>query len=520
MTVAAYTTDLLDIADMDSSGGTAVEPTTLWLAGRSPDEGDTDFPIQGTVHCSLTMNTTGKAGVLVPGNTGWSSGDYIFGWVIWLAPGAIATYAAGGLAMLLGDSASVFNVYYVGGKDFGSYPYGGWQNFAVDPEMTPDENAGSPSTFNYVGAGANVLSAVSKGSPLGCDAFRYGRGELRIVGGTSTDADATFEDAAAENDNNSNRWGLFQAIAGGYKMKGKLVIGYGGACDFTDANKNIVLDICDWVATDFTRIELTNVSSVITWTNISFSALGTNAKGEFEMMDNCTFIDVGGVFTDMSTFIFQSNADLTDRVFRRCGQITQGGASFTTCVFDESTAAVAMVVDSLTNLDKCIFNSSGTGHAINLGTIAASVSMNWKCFDYGYAAQGGTAANRTILVNVATSQTLTINKAAGTTSPTYYNTGAGSVVVQASISIYILVQNEAKTPLQTAYVYINDDDTGSAELNTTTDSNGEVDTSYAGAVTSATLRIRKYGYKPFKDTVDLSSAINRTITLVADPQQT
>ena len=238
------------------------------------------------------------------------------------------------------------------------------------------------------------------------------------------------------------------------------------------------------------------------------------------MIDNATLDDTCGVFTDMSTFIYQSNATLLNRTFRRCGQVTQGGASLTTCTFDESAAAVAIVVDSLTDLDKCVFNSSGVGHAINLGTIAASVSMDWKCFDYGYAAQGGTAANRTILVNVATSQTLTLNKAAGTTSPTYYNTGAGNVVVQASVAIYFLVQNEAKTPLQTAYVYINDDDAGTAELEAATDVDGEVDTSYAGAVTSATLRIRKYGFKPFKDTVDLSSAINRTITLIADPQQT
>lgn len=520
MAVAAYTTDLLDIADFDVTGGTAVEPATLWAAGRSPEEADGDNPIQGTVHGSLTMNTTGKAGLLIPGETGWASGDYIFGWIIWLAPGAIATYASGGLAMILGDSASVFDVFYVGGKDFGSYPIGGWQNFAVNPESTPDENAGTPTVYSYIGAGANVITAVSKGSPLMIDVFRYGRGEARVVGGTSTDDDATFAGLAAINDNNSNMWGLFQAIPGGYKMKGKLVIGYGAACNFTDSNKNIVLDRCDWVSTDFNRIELTNATSVITWTNISFTALGTNAKGELEMIDNATLDDTGGVFTDMSTFIYQSNATLLNRTFRRCGQVTQGGASLTTCTFDESAAAVAIVVDSLTDLDKCVFNSSGVGHAINLGTIAASVSMDWKCFDYGYAAQGGTAANRTILVNVATSQTLTLNKAAGTTSPTYYNTGAGNVVVQASVAIYFLVQNEAKTPLQTAYVYINDDDAGTAELEAATDVDGEVDTSYAGAVTSATLRIRKYGFKPFKDTVDLSSAINRTITLIADPQQT
>ena len=105
MAVATYTTDLTDIADLDTTGGTAVEPASLYTAGRSPVEDDEDFPIQGTVHASLTQNATGKGGIFVPG-TPWThtSGDYIFGWIIWLAPSTIATQANGGLVMLLGSS--------------------------------------------------------------------------------------------------------------------------------------------------------------------------------------------------------------------------------------------------------------------------------------------------------------------------------------------------------------------------------------------------------------------------------
>jgi hypothetical protein len=521
MAVPAYTTDLTDLVDLDTTGGAAVEPSSLYTAGRNAAEDTTDFPIQGSVHASLTMNATGKAGVLVPGSAfTWTSGDYMFGWIIWLSPGAIATYAAGGLSMILGDGVTNFDVHWVGGKDFGKYPYGGWQNFALDPERTPEESAGTPPTaYHYVGAGANVLTAVSKGDPLGFDVFRYGRGMTRIAGGQAANY-ANFPGLAVVNDAVNAKWGLFQAIPGGYQWKGLMYFGYGSLTLFTDSNVNILIENTELVSSDFNRIEIHTTGTEINWTNINFTALGTVAPGELEMIDNEVFNDTGGVFTDMATFIYLSNATMLNRIYRRCGQVTQGGASFTTCTFDESAAAVALVVDSLTDIDKCVFNSSGTGHAINLGTIAASVSMDWKCFDYGYALQAGTAANRTILVNVATSQILTLNKAAGTTTPTYYNTGAGTVVIQASISIYILVQNEAKTPLQTAYVYINDEDSGSAELSTDTDVNGEVDTTYAGAVTTATLRIRKYGYKPFKDTVDLSSNITRTITLVSDPQQT
>ena len=451
MAVAAYTTDLTDIADLDTTGGTAVEPNSLYTAGRSPIEDDEDFPIQGTVHASLTQNATGKGGILVPGNSWtYTSGEYIFGWIIWLAPSTIATQANGGLCMLLGSSSSVFNVYYVGGSDYGAYPYGGWQNFVVDPERTPDENAGTPTAYHYVGAGANCISKVSKGNPLGFDVFRYGRGEARITGGTLTDDDATFAGLAAVNDNNNNRWGLFQKIEGGYKYKGKLVIGYGAACNFTDSDVNIVIDNTEMVDSDFNRIEITTASSVINWTNVSFTALGTVSKGQLEMMDNATFNDTGGVFTDMDTFIYDTNADITSRTFRRCGQVTQGGGTFTSCIFEESTAAVAMLVSNLAVVTKNTFVSNGTGHAVNLGTISSTQSVSWDNYESGYASSDGSTGNETILVNVGSGYTLTINVATGASVPTIYNTGAGTVnVVAGTVTTKVIVKDSTtKTPIQ------------------------------------------------------------------------
>lgn len=478
MAVASYTTDLTDIADMDTTGGTAVEPASLYTAGRSPAEDDTDFPIQGTVHGSLTFNATGKGGMFVPG-TSWThtSGDYIFGWIIWLAPSTINTYASGGLVMLLGSSASVFDVHYVGGSDYGSYPYGGWQNFVLDPERTPDENAGTPTAYHYVGCGANVHTKVNKGNPLGMDVFRYGRGEARIAGGTSTDTDASFAGLGAVNDNNSNRWGLFQQIEGGYKMKGKLVIGYGAACDFTDSNKYIVIDRTDLVSSTFNRIEITNASSNVTWNNINFTALGTVSKGQLEMMDNATFADNGGVFTDMDTFIYDSNYTGTGRTWRTCGQVTQGGGTFTDCVFEESSAAIALVVDDLSEVTGCHFISDGTGHAVNLGNVTTTQSMSWANTESGYAIQTGTAANRTILVNVSSGQTLTINVGAGASIPTYYNTGTGTVTVVSSFD-HILIGLELDT--EVTYVTAGTStELFHVEETTTSDGAGKYKTTYA-----------------------------------------
>jgi len=440
MAVASYTTDLTLIADMDTVGGTAVEPNTLYTAGRSPIEDDEDFPIQGTVHASLTQNATGKGGILVPG-TSWtySSGDYIFGWIIWLAPSTIATQANGGLCMLLGSSSSVFDVHYVGGSDYGAYPYGGWQNFVVDPERTPDESAGNPTAYHYVGAGANCISKVSKGNPLGFDVFRYGRGELRVVGGTSTDTDATFAGMANVNDNNSNRWGLFQAIEGGYKWKGMMVLGYGGACDFTDSDVNIVIDNTEMVDSDFNRIELRTAASAINWTNIGITALGTVSKGELEMIDNCTFNDTGGAFTDMNTFDYLSNATITNRTFRRCGLVTQGGATLDTCRFDKASGAIALNADDMGLVTDCTFISDGSNHAVDLGTISSTQSVTWENYLIDYASTDGSTGNEAITVNVGTGITLTINISAGYDVPSVRNTNGspGTITKVSSVSLTI-----------------------------------------------------------------------------------
>jgi hypothetical protein len=372
-----YTNDLTTIVDFDGtpSSPTVAEPSTGWTAGRSPTV-DTDFPIQSTNHCSLTMNTTGQAGVLCSNASSfsWTSGDYLFGWLVWLAPGAIAGIASGGLAMLCGDGTSSYKVFYVGGSDSGNSPYGGWQNFAVDPTMSHDEIFGSPSAYYIVGSGANVLSAVSKGNPLGFDVFRYGRGTLYIDDGQSGSY-ATFAGVATANDASAARWGLFQAISGGYKQKGILSFGENSYCEFIDSNKSIVIDDSKYVGADFNRIEVYNTSSKVYWTNVSVRSLCTVSPGRFEMMaaadvqfDGCTFIN-------MDTFIFMSSAQVTNGVFQSCKAVTGAGATFTSTKFLTPTVAAdasALIWNVSTDLDGKIDGatfSKGTNahHAIELG---------------------------------------------------------------------------------------------------------------------------------------------------------
>jgi hypothetical protein len=83
-------------------------------------------------------------------------------WKIWLAPSTIGTRAAGGLVFIIGSDVNNFREWNTG-SDYGSYPYGGWQNFAVNPEVAPSITTGVPGTaYRWVGPGVRVLSAVAK----------------------------------------------------------------------------------------------------------------------------------------------------------------------------------------------------------------------------------------------------------------------------------------------------------------------------------------------------------------------
>jgi len=473
MAVPSYTTDLTTIVDFDGtpSSPTVAEPASGWIAGRTPSIG-TDYPIQSSNHAMITMNAIGKAGVLCTNASSWTwnTSHYLFGWIVWLAPGAIATKAAGGVAMLCGNTTTDYKIFYVGGNDFGSYPYGGWQNFIVDPTKTGGEaNNGSPNgtNFNFVGAGANVLTAVSKGDPLGFDKFSYGRGEFRVVDGQAGNY-ATFAGMATTNDNTSNRWGLFQAVDGGYLFAGLMILGYGALVNFIDSNRYIVIKNTPQVNSNFHQIEIRNASSVVSWINIGFTQLGvtgtytTASKCLFVMTDNATVTKDACTFTDMSTFVYQSNATITNSTYRRCGQITPGGATFTGCTITNSTATSAVVASSPANaalISGTDFTSDGTGHAIEIGGTAANMTLTGNTYtsydsDTSSVHTGGAiTGNEAIYVNIASGSPMDLNISGGTT-PSVASAGVTVNVVANPITVAVTTKDVDGAVVGSANVFL------------------------------------------------------------------
>lgn len=453
MTAPNYDTDLTDFEDFEAASTISTEMSGYTATAKGEDE-DSDFPIQGTQHASAEQRTAalGSLASDYGSNITWTSGWNFFLWGIFLAPAAVNTDANGGIVMFVGSAITAHHRWTVGGSDFGRYPYGGWTNFVVDPEVTTGRTTtGTPGTnYRWVGMGCNVISAITKGSPYGIDVIRYGRGEVEVTYGEATDY-ATFDGMATENDSSTNRWGLFSLQAGSYLWKGLMTLGITGTIvDFRDSNRNIVIDNSRNVQSDFNRIEINNASSNIEWTNIIITSLCSVSPGEFEVIDDADVEFNLCQFTDMSTFVFLTNSIINTTTFRRCDLVEQGGGTFDGCSFEESVATVAFLVDDPDLITDCSFISDGTGHAIELTSDCAGNSYTLEdVVVSGYASTGtpGSTGNEVIYNNSGGAVTINIDGGSPASAFTYRNGTGASTTVTANYTFTItgLEQNTEVT---------------------------------------------------------------------------
>ncbi|MEA3361901.1 MAG: hypothetical protein U9Q61_01290, partial [Thermodesulfobacteriota bacterium] len=363
MAVPSYTTDLSVHDDASAVTNWDESSNNAW-DDSAPPAVDTDLAIYGSQCITADRHNTGVSTILadVAART-LGTNHAFFIWTKFHAPNSQDTLANGGVRVVIGDTLGDFYGWYVDGSD--TYTYGGWVNYAVDPDVTADVTVGTPDdTWVVAGIGWKCVNQISKGNPMQVDIIRYGRGESRFTGGESSDY-ATIAGYAAVNDNaTTGRFGLLQAISGGYLFKGLMSLGLTAtAVDMRDSNVTITIDNTRKVGTAFNRIEVHNASSNVEWSGFTISKVGTVSKGQFEMIANATVVLDACTFVDMDTFIFQSNGDLDGCTFRRCGQVTAGSADFDGCLFTNTTAATALLAgSSVATISDCDFISDGSSH--------------------------------------------------------------------------------------------------------------------------------------------------------------
>ena len=365
----------------------------------------------------------------------------------------------------IGSSSGNMSYWNAMGDDFGGSPYACWQNTAIDPETTPDgTDDGSPTgAVRVFGSLPNVRAKITKGSPHAADIIRYGRGEIYATG-----TGGTFAGFAAANDADTARWGLFQKVRGGYLWKGLLSLGQSGtSLTFSDSNVSVFIDDTPRVSSAFNKIQILNSSSSITWTGITIVGVGTSitgsapiSPGNFENVDSGTLVMTSCTFSDMGTFVFNSatNANtITDTIFRRCGQVAQGGSSFDGCLFSNSPAAVSLLVDDLDSIDNCDFVSDGSNHAMELTSAHAGNSYTLvNCTYTGYTASSG--GNEAIYNN--SGGAVTINISGGDTPSVRNGSGATTTIVAGSVTVSITAQTATGTKISGANVFLAAADSG------------------------------------------------------------
>ena len=421
--MATYSTDLNTITLCDS--GTFTE-FTGFTTGGTPALSTENYIHNGSSVDQATGQAVGQQASIAfdfGSNISWTTGWVVMGWQYFAAPTNIDTWANGGMRIGIGASLANVSYYNAVGNNFGAYPYGGWQNTAIDPTLSADQTAGTGSggSYRYFGSMTNMLAKITKGSPHGIDAFRYGRGQIKAIG-----ADSTFTGLASANDADTARWGLFSNAGGVYKWKGLLSLGdTGNSVTFSDSNKAILIEDTPRVSAGFNKIEIVHASSSVTWDSISISGVQTSitgsapvSRGDFEVVTSGATVSINGcTFSDMGTFVFQTGSTVDASTFRRCGQITQNGISLTNSLIANSHAAAALVASNVGAVTGCDFVSAGTGYAIQGFSTAGDYTVATNTFT-GYGSTG--TANAALRV-LATTGTVNINAPGGTT---YHSAGA------------------------------------------------------------------------------------------------
>jgi hypothetical protein len=439
MAAPSYTEDLTDIATGDEDG--------TWTSFSTNEQGsasylDADYPyIQGSFAVTQTCS---KSKTLA--NLGFDYGQTInlptdgafLVWQLFASPFAIDDYAGtvttyGGMHVLIGGDISNFGWWDVGGNDKAPNPYGGFQCHAVNTTVSFDRETGTYATDQVVGAGLALKAYPSKGEPHSVDAMRFGRCSAIFEEGDIGNGYATINGFALVNDNQLNRWGLIQETAGGYLWQGRMLLGTGAsAVDFIDSDVNIFIKWTPKVTENFNTIEIQNINSNIEMTGFTIQVLDitTASRGKFLMSDPADVTIDQCTFVDMDTFVFDSTTDvntvsITDTTFKRCGEITQGGAIFDGCSFINSDSTTTMQVDNLNNIDNCVFESDGSNHAMELDDNHAGLSFTLiGCTYENYAGSDGDTGNEVIYnnsgghvtINISDGDVPTIRNGSGSTT--------------------------------------------------------------------------------------------------------
>lgn len=434
MAAPVYGEDLTDI-DMGQS-------TTGWSAYGGGGAGlgtGADFAIQSTLAIDKQITNADKGMLHNDATVSLGANDHVIGWIYAATPGIMDTLANHGLSMGIGTSTTAFNKYAMAGSD--TLPEGGnrpWVARYSTAAPSPGAQVGTPgATPTYFGGGLNT-TATAKGANLGLDAFRYGTGVYITAGDGTTPA--TFAGFAAQDELSANKWGLLFRQGGVFKWQGRFVVGQNTsgtptAAHFDDSSGAVItLFDTPHSQTDFTQLIVDHASTIFNLTGATFLSLGTNNPGRIVFNNASTVASLDTcVFDKIGITTLRAGVTATGCTWKGTGQITQNGATITSCTVSGSgvgDGVAAVVSDSPSSISNNNFVFSD-GHAIEI-TTAGTYTFTGNKFT-GYGADD---TNDAAVYNNS-SGAVTLNIAGGGDTPTVRNGTGASTTVNNNTSITI-----------------------------------------------------------------------------------
>ena len=405
---------------------------------------------------------------------------------IWmLTTATIGTRANGGLMILIGDGTNRVG-YHVGGDDFAPFRVDnnglvGYMCFCIDTEqlstwpfgvtVQAGTRAGLEANLNnitQIGTGCQVLAkAVGGAVNYWNDIIRHGvatninNSGLTILGGTSGSpgkfTEIETEDRAITN---QKAHGVIRELGTGvFGVQGTLRFGDQGTGSswFEETNTTLIFEKRGFKSDRYKIVVTDNGVGTTTFklgvkVGTGSDVVGTNGVTLFSptgvgvLFDSGTDTDVTDVFIYGSIFngfssgiILRDPQEFINNTVSNSGTIEPNGAFMFNCDIVNSLATSALLwnFNGNTNgkLDGCSFLSSGTGHAIELGSnTPTGITFNNISFS-NYGASGTTDA--AVYNNSGKSIDITI---AGGDIPTIRN-GAGSSTTIISGLVTITLSN-------------------------------------------------------------------------------
>jgi hypothetical protein len=500
--------------------------TTGW-SGNSGQQ-DTEVKVQGSASYTWQASKSSRTSCTFTPTTNLdmsATNTHLYWWAKndvapFMNVKTTGTSTTSGYHIRLTDGSSNYKEWHIAGSD----TWGGeWRCFVLDVSSTDDVYASSGTlslsdidviTFYVdISSSGNIRIIDNQWN----DVIRFGTG----LTATGTDFDIT--DIAADDASSSNKYGILENIDGVIFCQGALQIGNGATTTtFNSTDETIIFR--DRAATGRGIVKSGYYGITLTGSGLTTDIQGLVAKGAGTTDRTRFYFDASDTNIDntvyASTFIraglidFAAGDSITNNVFNNCFQIDPSTSTFqsntiSNYVGTEGGAVLFPSDDS--NFKNLVFINNDNSIEYDASSDTSTPTLNNCIFD-------DVSGNYDIYNTSGSSVTLSLTNNSNANS---YNSSGSSVTFQTSITLEMVVKDESNNVITGAYAFIDDDDQTPYIMNTTTDGSGVASTAYSGSsVSEARWRVRKYGYKPYKQLIDISSSsISIPVTLVADPQQ-